>query len=111
MMEYMACGKPVIASLTSGHRDILTGKNSIPIKHLQPFELRNGSGEIEALWDDPNLDEVIESLEYVYHHRDVLKALGRQAGEDMKNRTWAHTASDLLHKIGVQTVPRTHRPI
>ena len=59
LMEYMACGKPVIASLTSGHQDILTPYNSIPLKELRPFRLQNESGKIEALWDDPDIEEVI----------------------------------------------------
>lgn len=111
MMEYMACGKPVTASLTSGHRDILTERNSLPVTHLRPFEFRDGSGALSALWDDPDLDEVIESLEYAYQHRDALKALGKQAGEDMTKRTWKHTASDLLNKIGIKTVSRIHGPV
>jgi hypothetical protein len=111
MMEYMACGKPVIASLASGHRDILTVHNSIPLKRLRPFELRNGSGKIEALWDDPDLDEVIESLEHAYQHRNVLKTLGKQAGEDMKTWTWEHMASDLLHKLGIEASSKANPPV
>jgi glycosyltransferase involved in cell wall biosynthesis len=37
LMEYMACGKPVIASYNSGHRDVINKDNSIMIKRMKPI--------------------------------------------------------------------------
>ena len=99
LMEYMACGKPVIASYNSGHKDILTDKNSLCLNKMSPFEIRDDQGNTSALWEDPDLEEVIESLEYAYQNREALKALGRRAGKDLAKRTWRHTARDLLDKI------------
>ncbi len=39
LMEYMACGKPVIASFNSGHKDILTESNSLSLKYMHEFKL------------------------------------------------------------------------
>jgi glycosyltransferase involved in cell wall biosynthesis len=91
LMEYMACGKPVIASFSTGHRDILTPQNCIPIQTMRPFKVFQGDKPL-AVWDDPDLDEMICHLEYAYQHRDRLAELGRQAGCDLARFTWRRTA-------------------
>lgn len=99
LMEYMACGKPVVASYNTGHKDILTDRNSLLLEKMSPIEVSDDSGNIDASWEDPDLDEVIENLEYAYQNRDSIKKLGRQAGEDLKKFTWKDTAVDLVNKI------------
>jgi glycosyltransferase involved in cell wall biosynthesis len=95
LMEYMACGLPVIASFSSGHRDILTAENSIPLRHGTPVPFQEGD-QVVAIWDEPNLDEVVAALEFAYANRDKLRPLARQASEDLKRRTWRHTAEAFL---------------
>jgi glycosyltransferase involved in cell wall biosynthesis len=36
LMEYMACGKPVIASYNTGHMDVLTESNSLRLREMKP---------------------------------------------------------------------------
>ncbi|MCL4849910.1 MAG: glycosyltransferase family 4 protein [Bryobacteraceae bacterium] len=95
LMEYMACGKPVVASWSTGHKDILTGENAILIRNMGRLHIRNGESLV-AVWDDPNLEETIEQLEWAYRNREKLKAIGRQAGEDLQRFTWAETARQFL---------------
>jgi len=102
LMEYMACGKPAVATFTSGHKDILTDENSLCIKPLLPFEFSNGNGNIEALWEEPTLDDIIDNLEFAYHHRGKIASLGIQAAEDMHRRTWSGTAKGLLKKLDLR---------
>lgn len=109
MMEYMACAKPVIASFTSGHRDILTEANSLRLERMNPFELLNDAGDREALWSEPDLDEVVEALEYAYQQPMEMKQRAKQAGDDMKNRTWADMAQDLLKKLRI--APKEPSPL
>ena len=90
LMEYMACGKPVIASFSSGHKDILNPSNSILIKNMKPLNI-NSRGALQAVWDDPDLDETIEHLEKAYQNRDNLSLIGQQAGSDMAHFTWKKT--------------------
>ena len=99
LMEYMACGKPVIASYSSGHKDVLNDSNSLPIKTLQPFTVNDQDGNKLYQWEDPNLDEIISKLEYAYWHRDDLKLIGEKAGDDLAKMTWKESAKqfyDLL---------------
>lgn len=92
MMEYMACGKPVIASYNSGHKDILSQENSIPLVNMMPIFIKDEEGMEIAVWEEPYIDEVIEKLEWAYLNRDKLKIIGEKAGRDLSRLTWAETA-------------------
>ena len=101
LMEYMACAKPVIASNTSGHRDIVTEKNALLLNDLQDIEIRDVSKRLIARWREPSLDELVDRIEYAYHHREEIKKTGCQAGSDLKKFTWEKSASQLLDKINL----------
>ena len=99
LMEYMACGKPVIASFNSGHKDILTEDNSLQLKDMHEFKLFDDNKNLIADWEEPDIDEIISKLEYAYYNRDVIKKVGINAAEFMKNYTWRHSAESLLTYI------------
>ena len=98
LMEYMACGKPAIASFSSGHRDILTDANAIPIRSLKSFTVTNENGQCLERWDDPDLEEIVEKLEWAYQNRDALREIGRRAAADMAQNTW-HRAAEAFLKL------------
>ena len=103
LMEYMACGKPVIASYNSGHKDVLTERNSIPLVQMRPLSISN-NGRAIAVWEEPNLDELVSKLDWAYHHRDRLRTIGSQAGDDMEQLPWERTGrmfADVLHPQSV----------
>lgn len=91
LMEYMACGKPVIASYNSGHKDILNSNNSKMIEDMKPMEIKRDARTV-AVWDDPNLEETISHLEWAYQNKDELKLIGTQAGKDLGQHTWKKSA-------------------
>jgi glycosyltransferase involved in cell wall biosynthesis len=94
-MEYMACGKPVIATCSSGHRDILTEHNSLPLRNMKKMKINTNKG-VSAVWDDPDLDEIIARLEWAYENRDSLPAIGQRAGDDLSRLTWTQSSRDFL---------------
>ncbi len=98
LMEYMACGKPVIASYNSGHRDVINKDNSIMINNMKPIDISKSGTKI-AEWDDPDLDETINHLEWAYQHRDELESFGSQAGNDLKELTWKKSAKQFVEII------------
>ncbi len=100
MMEYMACGKPVIASFNTGHKDVLTEFNSLPLKQMKSYRIFNDEQKLVSDWEEPNLDEIISKIEYAYNHRYELKIIGNEAAKSMMNFTWAKTAENLLKVIG-----------
>jgi glycosyltransferase involved in cell wall biosynthesis len=101
MMEYMACAKPVIASNTSGHRDIVTGDNALLLNALKDINFYDRNKKLIARWQEPSLDELVFKIEYAYHHRDEIHQIGQKAGEDMKKFTWQHTANGLVRLLGI----------
>jgi glycosyltransferase involved in cell wall biosynthesis len=101
LMEYMACAKPVIASHTSGHKDILTPDNAIRLTDMQNFNVVGSGGKVVGRWQEPSLDELVAQIEYAYHHRDEIRKVGSRAGEDLKQFTWKHTARRLIELMGL----------
>jgi glycosyltransferase involved in cell wall biosynthesis len=99
MMEYMACAKPVVASNTSGHRDVLTPENSLQLNALSDFNVVDQDGKTIGRWQEPMLDELVAGLEYAYEHRSEIDKRGLTAGQDLKQLTWSHTAQRLLETI------------
>lgn len=101
LMEYMACARPVIASYTSGHKDILTDENSIPLKLTKPFRLYDNNNKLWADWEDISIDELVDKLEFAYHNREAIRKIGQKAGEDLKNFTWHNSGKELLRIVGL----------
>lgn len=96
LMEYMACGKPVVASFSTGHKDIITNDNALQLTRLKEFKLFNGSNELIADWEEADIDEIISQIEYAYFHRDEIRKIGNNAAMHLKQFTWEHTANNLL---------------
>jgi glycosyltransferase involved in cell wall biosynthesis len=97
MMEYMACGRPVIASNLTGHKDVLTEKNSLRLGYYQPFILADSNGMKISDWEEPIVDEIVDAVEYAYHHRDEMLNIGKRAALDMRYKfTWEASADRLV---------------
>jgi len=100
LMEYMACGKPVIASWVGGHRDIVTDENALIVRSSTPVHYQEAQSPNPPYdWDDPSLDELIEKLEWAYQNRDAVRPLGDRAATDMSQRTWARMAEDVESRL------------
>jgi hypothetical protein len=56
----------------------------------------NSKKGIIAIWDDPDLNEIIARLEWAYENRNSLAVIGEQAGDDLSRRTWNQSARDFL---------------
>jgi glycosyltransferase involved in cell wall biosynthesis len=99
LMEYMACGKPVVAVASTGHSDVVRPDNAVPVAIKGEMTINDGSGPV-AKWPEPDLDDAIAKLEWVYQHRTEAAALGRKAGQDMATCTWTEAAKGFLKLLG-----------
>jgi glycosyltransferase involved in cell wall biosynthesis len=99
LMEYMACGKPVVAAYNSGQCDVVSDNNARLIRKMSTFTVGDQNNDPVANWFEPDLDETIEHLEWAYQHRDDLRALGERAGADMATRTWGHCAEEFIRVL------------
>jgi glycosyltransferase involved in cell wall biosynthesis len=98
LMEYMACGKPVIAGYSTGHRDIINEQNALLLHPARKIKV-SLDARSNAEWDDYNVDDVVDRLEWAYQHRDQLRPLAEQAGQDLSRYTWKRTADQFLELL------------
>jgi len=98
MMEYMACGKPAIATIGTGQADLLTPNNSRIIESLGACSLQENGKEI-SIWEEPSSESILENLEWAYNNRSKLSKLGTEGAKTMTQKTWAHMASSILDLI------------
>jgi glycosyltransferase involved in cell wall biosynthesis len=96
LMEYMACGKPVIAANNSGHRDVVSRDHAVLIEKHRPLEIKATNGRLYAQWYEPDLDEVVERLEWAYQHRDELRRIGLAGAQYISGITWEKAAKKFL---------------
>jgi glycosyltransferase involved in cell wall biosynthesis len=104
LMEYLACGKPVLAAYNSGHTDVVNRKNAVLIEGHRPME-RRVDNEVVAVWNDPSVDETIDKLEWCYQNRELLRPLAMQAAADMRQFTWKRVAARLLEAARATFTP------
>jgi len=87
MCEFMACGRPVIASYAHGHVDVLNGDG--------PMLLNNGSYD-GAGWFNPNVSDILYWLENAYANREGLAVRGEQCRKLIEPFTWDSCADRIL---------------
>jgi glycosyltransferase involved in cell wall biosynthesis len=96
LMEYMACGKPAIATDATGHKDLCRESNAFLLKRLRPLPVIGPGGELVARWVEPSLDEIIASIEYAFEHRLEAQARAQAAAQDMKQWPWKRAAETII---------------
>src|SRR5205807_9816232 len=106
LMEYMACGRPAIASYSSGHKDVVNDENAVLIRSMGSVAVVL-DGRSLGTWDDPDLDETIERLEWAYQNRDRLSEIGKRAGQDLAQLSWKRTAQQFHELLSSGVRPST----
>jgi glycosyltransferase involved in cell wall biosynthesis len=105
MCEYMACGRTVIASDMTGHADVISAENAIPLTSYRPYHYRHHA---EGIWFEPSLEEIVEKLEFAYASRREIRLKGLKAAEDMARLTWQGAAGS-FHGIGEMLLDRNRQ--
>ncbi len=98
MCEFMACGKPVIATWETGHRDVLPA-SSLNLEFSTTLDVKGPNGQLNAVWYEPDLDEVLNLLELAYDHRAQLPEWGAISRDKMRRLTWERCAQELLKTL------------
>ena len=98
MCEYMACGRTVIASDMTGHADVITSENALPLTRYRPYHYQHHA---EGVWFEATVAEIVEQLEYAYTHKTELRLKGLKAVEDMSRLNW-HGAAKQFYDIALR---------
>jgi glycosyltransferase involved in cell wall biosynthesis len=101
LMEYMACGKPVIASIETGQGDIVNKQTGLIIKSNGKCGLYDSSidKDIVAYWEEPSVESLIENLEYSYNNRNTIRSIGINGSNLMAKYTWKNMANKIIQLI------------
>lgn len=86
MCEFMASGRPVVASFSHGQRDVLDSTQ---------YLLKTGSYD-NAGWFNPEASDIIAHLEHAYSHRDELVDRGSHAVRLVERFTWRDAAEKVF---------------
>ena len=81
LMEYLACGRPVVANDSTGQKDVLDREYAYIVSPKNDADL---------------LDQTIEGIEWAYDHRGELQKMGDKADKAMDSFTWNITAEKFL---------------
>ena len=92
MMEYMACGRPVVATHATGHRDILTQDNAYPLTDLVEVHYKDREGQVIAHWVEPRVEDIVAKVEDAMRSRAELATKGSKAAADLRAFTWERAA-------------------
>jgi len=96
MMELMACGRPVIATYATGHKDVLDKGSYFNLIQSKPLTVRGPDGLVIGEWVEPDLDEILATLEFAYHNRDEARRQGEANRARMRQFTWEACAREFL---------------
>lgn len=91
MCEYMASGRPVIASDQTGQADVISRQNAWPLTRYQPVTAML-EGHPTGNWPEPCVEEVVELLEQAYADHSALLRKGQAAAREMQRLNWGDAA-------------------
>lgn len=95
--EAAACGLPTIVTRWSGTADD-ADEWAIPLNKFTMVE--SGMEGCGGLWAQPDLDELVETMRYVYQHQDDARAIGLRSAQWLRqNQTYKHAADKLVNVL------------
>lgn len=100
MCEYMACGRPVIASCHSGQADVISVDNAWPLSVYCPVQALT-DGRVTGIWQEAQIDDLVEKLERAYADAMARQMKAACAAADMQQLSW-QTAARKFYELGLK---------
>lgn len=99
--QAMACGRPVLGCHYGGLAEFMNDHNSygLAYTHGAATGFYDGCGT----WSEPDLDDLVNKMQFVYQNREDVLKKGMQAYMDVRKLTWENTARktiEVLKKVG-----------
>jgi glycosyltransferase involved in cell wall biosynthesis len=89
LMEYLACGRPAVATGSTGHADVLTPDNALVVR----------SRLNARFWEEPDPVELAAKMTRLAKDSLLRATLGARAVESMKPWTWERAARLIVETI------------
>jgi glycosyltransferase involved in cell wall biosynthesis len=86
MCEFLASGRPVVATMAHGHADVLDGS-----QYLLTTGTKDAAG-----WFNPEVSDILAHLEHAYANRDQLAERGIQGRRLVERFTWRNAAEQVF---------------
>lgn len=98
LMEFMSCGKPVVATNSTGHVDILKPSAVVGFVGCEKRFEYKPNGILKAIWPEPNVDDLVDLIEEAYRKRgsDGLAATAAIGKASMAEYTWPKLADHFI---------------
>jgi len=94
-IEAMACGLPTIQTDYGGQTDYMNNLNSLYIDYILQ-EVKEDMMYEGISWATPDIIDLKKKMRWAFEHQDVIKEMGKQALEDVKNFTWDKSAQKII---------------
>jgi glycosyltransferase involved in cell wall biosynthesis len=98
MTEYMACGKPVIATIGTGQGDLVDETTGFIIKSSGGCNLYENN-ECVSVWEEPCVESILQNLEFVYANPSKVKKIAKKGSDLVSKLTWRFMAENLLELV------------
>lgn len=97
LFEYMAMGKPIIASALEQIGQVL--QHSLRVEHLPMQEPSTQNTELALLCEPGNIQELVEGIQFITNESQWRSILGHNARQEALNKyTWEHHVDQFLNK-------------
>jgi glycosyltransferase involved in cell wall biosynthesis len=98
-MESMACGIPTILSANTGHLDLIADERCYPLRSQTSVQPTRHFSGVDG-WGESQIEEVVETLEFIYQNRPDAEKRGKTAADFMQNWTWEKQVHRIMDAIG-----------
>ena len=97
-MEVMAMGLPAVIAANTGQLDLISENRCYPLLIQDPVKPYPPYDKVDG-WKEPDIDEVLRSMEEIFLNRDDAVARGKIAAEFMKKFSWSIQVDHLISEI------------
>ncbi len=85
----LACGVPTILSNNTANRDLIRHNLGFPLNAQRPVKAPSATMGIKG-WGESDGEELLETLEYIYTHRQEARNRGIVAADFFREWAWNH---------------------
>ncbi len=101
MLEAMACGLPVIATGWGAQTEFFNNENGYVLDIKGLVDAKSKYSYYDGFqWADPDEEQLVELMRYIYRHQEEAAAKGLQASEEVTGKwTWNQAAQRMIKRL------------